>query len=297
MQPSQLLFHGLRAIERACPPTLLAILVWPVAATVGLAQACGRPGRQYRRRMARVDGAEPGLWESWRQAVDRLFMRLVCLWPDRFLVDPWRSRLSITGLDEVRDRLAAGTPVVFTALHYGELILLYSVLRAQGIPVASLTVAGDRRYRGLTDAVADRAGGLVGVPRRFLRDTDLRQAYCFLRSGGSLLITCDHSSSHCVDVATDLGSVRLATGAFHMAGMAGACVVPAILWQEHRWRFGLDCGAPLDVSGDGPDAFKRVAAACVAHWAPVLTRHPEQYNYRDHRIWTPTPRPAAPSPA
>ena len=113
MIASRLLFLGLRAIERACPPPLLAAVVWPGLATLGIAEACGSLGRQYRRRVARVHGARPGLWKSWQHAVDRLSMRLVCLWPERFLVNPWRSRLSITGLDEVRDRLTAGTPVVF----------------------------------------------------------------------------------------------------------------------------------------------------------------------------------------
>jgi lauroyl/myristoyl acyltransferase len=214
-------------------------------------------------------------------------MRLVCLWPERFLVNPWRSRLSITGLEEVRNRLAAGTPVVFAVLHFGELMLLHSVLRANGIPVAGLTVSGDRRYRDLTDAVAEAAGGLRDVPRRFMRDTGLRQAYCFLRSGGCLLIACDLSSKHSVDVPTDLGTVRLATGAFHMAGMAGACVVPVILWQERRWRFGLAFGPPLDPPDGSTDSVKRIAEACVTHWVPVIKRYPEQYTYLDHRIWTP----------
>ena len=249
--------------------------------------------------MARVNGAGPGLWKSWRQAVDRLSMRLVCLWPERFLVNPWRSRLSITGLDEVRDRLAAGTPVVFAVLHFGELILLHSILRAHGIPVASLTVSGsgDRCYRDHTDAVAEAAGGLRGVPRRFMADTGLRQAYCFLRSGGCLLIACDLSSRHSVDIPTDLGTVRLATGAFQMAGMAGACVVPAILWQERRWRFSLACGPPLDPSDGSTDAVRRIAEACVAHWVPVLKRHPEQYTYLDRPIWTPALEPGEVSPA
>ena len=34
--------------------------------------------------------------------------------------------------------------MVFAVLHFGELILLHSVLRAHGIPVAGLTVTGDR---------------------------------------------------------------------------------------------------------------------------------------------------------
>lgn len=284
---ASLLFHGLRAIERACPPPILAALVWPGLATLGIAEACGTQGRQYRRRMAKVHGVRPGLWESWRQAVDRLSIRLVCLWPERFLVNPWRSRLSITGLQEVRSRLAAGTPVVFAVLHFGELILLHLVLRAHGIPVASLTVSGDRSYRDHTDAVAEAAGGLRGVPRRFMADTGLRRAYCFLRSGGCLFIACDLSSMHSVDIPTDLGTVRLATGAFEMAGMAGACVVPAILWQERRWRFGLAFGSPLDPSDGSSDAVKRIAEACVAHWVPVIKRYPEQYTYLDHRIWTP----------
>jgi len=297
MTPSHLLFSGLRAIERACPPPLLAALVWPALATLGMVQACGPQGRRFRRRMARVHGARTGLWQSWRQAVDRLAMRLVCLWPERFLVNPWRSRLSITGLDGVRDRLASGTPLVFAVLHFGELLLLHSVLRAHGIPVASLTVSGDIRYRGHTDAVAEAAGGLVGVPRRFLKETGLRQAYCFLRSGGCLLIACDLSSKHSVDVSTDLGTVRLATGAFHLAGMAGACVVPVILWQERRWRFGLSCGAPLDPSAGSTDTVERIAAACVAHWVPVLVRYPEQYTYLDHPIWTPAVAQPEASPA
>ena len=283
---SHLLVHGLRAIERACPPPLLAALVWPGLATLGIVEACGSQGRQYRRRMARVHGARPGLWKSWRQAIDRLSMRLVCLWPERFLVNPWRSRLSITGLEEVRDRLTAGTPVVFAVLHVGELVLLLSVLRAHGIPVASLTVSGDRRYRDHTDAVAELAGGLHGVPRRFMADTDFRRAYCFLRSGGCLLIACDLSSKHSVDIPTDLGTVRLATGAFQMAGMAGACVVPVILWQERRWQYGLACGSPLDPSDGSSDAIQRIAEACVAHWVPMIKRYPEQYTYLDHRIWT-----------
>ena len=297
MSASRLLFLGLRAIERACPPPLLAAVVWPGLATLGIAEACGSLGRQYRRRVARVHGARPGLWKSWQHAVDRLSMRLVCLWPERFLVNPWRSRLSITGLDEVRDRLTAGTPVVFAVLHFGELILLHSVLRAHGIPVAGLTVTGDRRYRDHTAAVAEAAGGLRDVPRRFMRDTGLRQAYCFLRSGGCLLIACDLSSKHSVDIPTDLGTVRLATGAFKMAGMAGACVVPVILWQERRWRFGLACGSPLDPSDGSTDAVKRIAEACVAHWVPVIKRYPEQYTYLDHRIWTPALEPGTTSPA
>ena len=294
---SHLLVHGLRAIERACPPPLLAAVVWPGLATLGIAEACGSLGRQYRRRMARVHGVRPGLWESWRHAVDRLSMRLVCLWPERFLVNPWRSRLSITGLEEVRDRLTAGTPVVFAVLHFGELILLHSVLRAHGIPVAGLAVPGDRRYRDHSAAVAEVAGGLRDVPRRFMRDTGLRQAYCFLRSGGCLLIACDLSSKHSVDIPTDLGTVRLATGAFKMAGRVGACVVPVILWQERRWRFGLACGSPLDPSDGSTDAVKRIAEACVAHWIPVIKRYPEQYPYLDNRIWTPVLEPGTTSPA
>ena len=72
-----------------------------------------------------------------------------------------------------------------------------------------------------------------------------------------------------------------------MAGMAGACVVPVILWQERRWRFGLAFGPPLDPPDGSTDSVKRIAEACVTHWVPVIKRYPEQYTYLDHRIWTP----------
>jgi lauroyl/myristoyl acyltransferase len=160
----QAFFYSLRSAERLVPPSLLASIIWPAVVVFALGRSLGKAGRMWRLNFAAVFGRPPGLMPILRSFVGETYARLATLWPDRFMTPAWRSRFMVTGLDDLQACHAAGKPVVLAVIHAQPLNLLRLFLRANGLPVATLTFAqGVTGKRRLINAALDRSSSLAGV--------------------------------------------------------------------------------------------------------------------------------------
>jgi lauroyl/myristoyl acyltransferase len=278
-----------RGLERCLPPGPLAALLWPAVAVGALVRALGPHGRAWRNAVGDMHAGRPGILAAWRHFRDELFLMLAASWPDRWLGRRWAGRFHVTGLEEVQRLLAAGTPVVIAVVHFTHLSVLRYLLRARGIPAASLSgFLEEHPTLGFRDTALDRVAGLEGVPNRFFT-AGLRSAYDFLRSGNCLIMACDVATAATVAVTTDLGTLDVAVGPFRVAQMTGAVVVPAILWESGRWRFEARFGEPFSPAGDAdrPETFRPCAERCMQHWLPVMQSFPTQYDGGLGRVWRP----------
>lgn len=273
------------SLERLVPPSVLAYIFWPFVAVVAFQRSVGNGGRSWRKKFAEAYGRPAGFLRTWRNFIDKTYMRLALRHSGRLGEPAWRKRFITTGLEGLSGCHAAGRPVVLAVIHTHHLTVLRLFVRAQGLPIASLA----------SRAAANPSPG-ASPPGKFTL-SQVRSAYAFLRSGRCLLIACDVPTEDAVNLPTELGTIRINVGPFRLAALANAVVVPATSWQEGPWRFHLAFGEPMTPPTQSADlaAFGPLAEHCLRTWRHVLRRHPEQHNVR-RGVWNQPPDHAAKAP-
>jgi lauroyl/myristoyl acyltransferase len=176
-----------------------------------------------------------------------------------------------------RDQIAALAethPVMLVSLHFGGIFALPALLRAHGIPTASV-VGGKlwpirwwrRRRAQLTQ--------ISGLPTHF-QAGDAWSIRHFMVPGRCVLVALDYPMGEQVSVPYGGVSLELSTPPFRLARLTGAAVVPVIVRADGAWRFKVHVCRPV------PDAVIAAGdyAAAAAHVAnellPMAEDRPEQ---------------------
>ncbi|MBX3733950.1 MAG: hypothetical protein KF791_15345 [Verrucomicrobiae bacterium] len=287
--PTLIAYRGLRGLERLLPPAPLRGLLWPFVAAAAFILALRIP-RTNAARIAPLlrPGCPERPWQ-WRRLVGNLYFRMATFWPDRLRSHRWRDRMRIEGLEPILKARDGGTPVVFATLHLNTLSLMRYLLRAHGIPAATLITNPSRNgLIRLRDEDQDRVTHLGGIPHTFHTD-DLRQAVAFLKSGKCLMVACDLGSPRSLRLATRQGTLTVALGAFRLAQATGALLIPALTLQEDPWRFVTHIAPPVALPGnpETDEAFRPAAEQWIRELLPHLERFPSQYDPLNKGVWTP----------
>jgi lauroyl/myristoyl acyltransferase len=274
----------LRLMERVVPPSLLAWLLWPIAAFWSAWElAYHQPTVKLFRRLPLV--LRPA-WRTflrpvrvWRHRCRLNLTKLLNAWPNRLQEPRWKDRCRLIGFERFEKLWGAGHPVVLAGLHFGPVSVFYNCLRARGLPVAALVgrdLQWSLTYRRRLGQRVDRLRGLERIPRTF-EVRQLYEAVEFLRSPGILLTLADGGQGRQLLIPGEGYGLLLSPGAFRLAALAGAVVLPALVYAEPGMRLTVQIGEPV------PDDYirdrRRHEAACawlLRSFAPVLREHPEQ---------------------
>jgi hypothetical protein len=280
----RIVLDSLRLLERAMPPFLLGRFLWPITALWSAWELIYyRPTlRLFRRLPAALHPAwRPFVWplRVWRRRCWLNLTKLLSSWPDRLQEPRWQKRCHSDGMERLEKLWSTGRPMVLVSLHFGAASVFYHWLRARGLPAAALVGRNLREpltYRRRLIRQADRLRGLEQVPRAF-EVSQLYEAVEFLRSPGILLTSADGDQGRQLLVRGEGYGMLLSPGAFRLAALAGAVVLPYMAYAELGMRLTVHLGEPV------PDDYvtdrRRHEAACeclLRGFLPVLRDQPEQ---------------------
>ena len=279
-------FHGLRALERLLPPTVLWLALWPSVACAALCDLAkqGRYYAKWRQVPASLLPSGPGFFLFRSARMKLRFGRLPTFWPDRLAQARWQQRCRYEGLDTLASARQGGTPIVLATLHFGQMVLMRYLLRARDIPVAGLAEEA-RARRPRLQHLKDAKAPLPGVPHVFPLE-ELKQARQFLLQGGCLLVPMDAPRGKQVEIQTPHGVLRLGTGAIRLAQSTGAQLVPCLIYEESPWRFVVHCGKPANLGAPSlPAGLEAVGQDLARELLPVLARHPDHWGANLMEAW------------
>ena len=277
----------IRTAERLLPGFILRVLVAP---TVFRARFRQLPGDlallpQFKRLPAGFFKPTPLI--IFRERYRRSSTDLVRHWPDRLGEPRWQKRCRLHGEEILRESLASGRPLVLATLHYGATLEMYHWLRTIGLPMAAMTSA----HLDTSDVVrehlaflADAASRLTGVPRVFGTSMDdLFDIREFLQSPKrALLIAIDgHIGSHQAIARADGMAINVQLGAFTIAAVCNAIVIPCLSRALSRMRCEIHFRAPVP---DKLVGHRRSAPAAAEHvlreLVPLIRDCPTQADAR-----------------
>jgi lauroyl/myristoyl acyltransferase len=268
------IFRTVRVVGGVLPVPVLVGLLWPFAFLRAVLDSLLQPGRRPPRTLppthaARADWRLTGI----RERTAAWLNTAALLWADRFNSPRWQNRIEAGDFDELRLALAE-RPVILVTVHFGGIFVLPTLLRARGIPTA--TVVADKlwpiRWWRMRRAELTRIGDL---PVHF-RSGDARGIMRFLKPGRCLLVAADYPLGEQAQATFRSAALRLSTPPFRLARMTNAAVVPVLVRADGVWRYAVHVGRPV------PEETIRAQdyVAAVAHVAnellPIAAARPEQ---------------------
>jgi len=253
-----------RGLVRFVPPDVLYFLLLPYSLIRGFAPAVRIT--EYPVTKLPRDPAQPAprFLVRWRYQA-RFHQRwLALLWHERWLEPPWRERISVTGSDLLE--VGQKSPLVIVTVHTGGMVLLTTWLRTTGLRVGAVMLDQERweRDRPLHD------------PRNpVFRVGDTRAMVRFLEPNSCLMLPADHSLGRFADGAWgDDAVLRLSIGAFRLAGLSGAVVVPVTIVDSGRWRYRVQLGAPVPQDLIDDEDFEAAATHVAREIMPIAAKRP-----------------------
>jgi short-subunit dehydrogenase len=246
--------EALRGVEKTVSVSLLQAILSPM-----LALRCLRDWKTDRRTFELTQKLpaqfkRPRNWCSITQSRYQIeSLRLWRHWPDRLGEARWKRRCEFSGMEHLEAVFASGRPAVLATLHYGELSLLYHLLRSRGMAVAAITGVHLDHYddvRDHYDTLGDRAHSLMGVPRLFGTTTDqLMEGRDYLRSGRdkrAIIVAIDgYHGAKGKQIEVDGMRFHIHTGAFTLAWVSDAVVVPVLFQAKSFMRCAIHFGQPV----------------------------------------------------
>jgi len=267
------MFRTMRFAGVVVPLPLLAALLWPLALVRALVDAALRPDRNPptslppsvpRRRLSPVGvQARTAAWLNTASLI----------WADRFTSRRWKGRIDVVALEAMRPLLREG-PVIAVTVHFGGIFVLPTLLRAHGIPTASVVgqtlwpVRWWRRKRAELTRIGD-------APLH-LESGDVRGVMQFLVPGRCLVVAADYPFGDQAVTTFDSSPFRASTPPLKLARLTNAAVVPVLVHADGVWRYSLHVGERV------PDELIRAGRMeeAVAHIArellPIAAVRPEQ---------------------
>ena len=202
--------------------------------------------------------------------------------PERLAEPKWMNRCRIEGLDRVVQARQNGRPVVLAFSHFAAYRMSGFLLRAVGIPAATL-INGKTGDRAKVEQLADRLSPFSEFPCIFYLD-QLRKVNEFLAAGNVLLIAVDAVAGKHMDVPVGAGwTFQMATGAVRLAVRHEAVLIPCTVLEEGRWRFQVKLGEPVPAEYlAANDDYERAGKHLLEAMLPDFRSQPE--NCSDHLI-------------
>ena len=279
--------HVIRMAGYLLPRSVLWLVLFPVAAIKALWElAYAMPTVRHFNRLPVSLRPSVGrgmwLWRLWSRRAQLNLTKLLYLWPDRLQKSRWQSLCRYDGIERFESIRAESRPVILAVLHFGPLTVLVHWLRACGVPAAALAdkdLGGRSMYRRYVNRLSDRANGLAGVPL-LIRTDQHRDAIQFLTDGRVLIVTMDGESRHRVKVREGDFSFDAAPGAFQLAEMSNAVVIPCLISAEPRFEFTIHFGRPIPPT-DLVDRRSQHSACqqALRDLLPVIQDRPELCSY------------------
>lgn len=263
-----------RLLERCLPLTTYSAVIRPVAAARAWVHSLLK-GVPAPRQMPACFGLAGPLPVSRRYRQFTYENRTLLEFPDRLNRPDWLRRCEVTGIERVRQALAAGVPVVLGFVHFGPYELLRSWTRAFGLPT-SMHVGGQSHIRSRRSLRQDRLALFPEVPTVFY-ENQLGEAVRSLKQGHPLLVALDMPAAREVVVPLAAGTrFRLPTGALRLAAGQEGELFTCVLTYLGGWRYRLHFGEPVprELLRRGNEA--AAGRHLLEQLLPVLRAHPGQ---------------------
>lgn len=265
-----------RDAERVIPLDVLWFIYFPLAVFRAVRNA-PRADRSLpaRRLPAAPEDRRPSAAECFRFSLTQYLRQPVMGWVDRLNEARWQARFTVIGMDRL-DRALSG-PVVIATVHTRGLVLMSSWLYAHGVDMSSVTSEPDMTadpYMRMRFEVL--SGGRRPGRSRVFWPGDGRAMAEYLSTGGALLVTLDVARGRTVVVPWRDGQMRVPTGAFRLARLSNATVVPMIATETGRWRWRILVGEPIPAELISGERFEEAASWFADQVLPEAARHPRQ---------------------
>jgi len=284
-------FCVVRLCERLFPPSVLSVLLWPLAALWDVARVGLRKPWSHWHRFPQ--SWRPSRWRFiLKQSFGLYHPQLLYMWPDRLSNTRWLNRCRLEGEKNLTAANDIDRAVVLASLHFGPFEVLPYWLRAHGITATSLRTRPSEALQSLTNyqyslsPPADKpvfvfVEDLIPIPRF----AHVRQ---ILEPGRTLVVMLDPARGLQVDVPFEDRLFRMATGAIRLAAMANARLVPCLITETGSWKFTIHFGTPVPQHylGKSPD-MQTIGSHLLQEFSKVITRYPEQCKMRCLRaMWS-----------
>src|SRR3954452_3063404 len=251
-------FYFVRFWERLLPPSVLSVLLWPLAAFWDVARLGIRKPWSHWHRYP----------QSWRPNRGRFILKqsfglyhpqLLYMWPDRLSSARWLSRCRLEGENNLIAASEGDRAVVLASLHFGPFEVLPYWLRAHGIAATSVRTRASEALQTLTEyqySLSPPSDIPVFV---FVEDLIPMPRFAHLRKilgrGRKLVVMLDPARGLQVDIPFEDRLFRMATGAIPLAQMADASLIPCLITETGSWKFTIHFGTPVPQNylGKSPD--------------------------------------------
>lgn len=267
-------FMGCRGLAAIVPPAALYFVLLPYSALRGLRPAMRETHLPASRLPPPADD-RPGFMRRWRfqAAIHQRWMPL--LWSDRWDQPRWARRFTVNDRSEI-ERLKATRPIVVVTIHTGAFLVLGGWLMHQGLGIGSIVMgqrAWDRRVRAQarTASIWSRFGDSAAF-----RPGDTRALLRYLQQGRCLILAPDHMHGHGVEGEWPGGRLRMASGAYRVARLTGAAVLPVVVTDAGRWRFSIHIGAPVPDELIAAEDELAAASHVARELMPIVAARPDQ---------------------
>jgi hypothetical protein len=266
--------HGSRLMEKALPPPLLRLALYPTAAVLALrALLTARPSSEQASQCPPPLGHQKS-W-SFEALVRGQLSRFLSNWPDRLGQRHWRRRFQIHG-DWLEQAMRSGQPVILVSGHFGPFHMVGYFLRAMGYPAATY-VRDAARSRWPSRRAKERMSQVANLPTHFSAADPLREVFRFLKQGNILRMAFDVPVGKTIQVPCADTTLTFATGSIRMAAALNAILIPYVIYESSAWNFVLHLGKPVPpehvaANNDPAPAAKHILTEC---WE-VFRHSPDQ---------------------
>jgi lauroyl/myristoyl acyltransferase len=266
-------FATIRGVGNVLPvPVILALMSVP-AFVRALADAVRNPQRNPPRSLPPTRPPSRLSIAAIRQRTRSWLNTASMLWADRFVSARWSDRIDVKSLAQLLPVLET-RPVVAITVHYGGIFVLPTLLRAHGVPTASVVANAlwpirwwRRRRAELTQ--------IDGLPLHFLSG-DARAIVRYMRPGRVIVVAADYPMGDQVATTHDGARVLLSPSSLKLARVTNAAVVPMLVSSDGAWRFRLHVGEHVRDDVITAERYEEAIAHIARQLLPIAAADPEQ---------------------